>query len=118
MLKKYVLIVFLFLFNIFFTFAYKVDLPNSTSDIIVSNTTVEVAEDSYKQISQKINDYLWFFMWAISLFVVVYAWFLLMSSNGSDEDKKKANKMLIWWLIWIFISLFAYTIVNLLITLF
>ena len=119
MLKKIILFLW-FLFWLFvYTYSYKVDVPQT--DVTynsVSEDTVDWWNEEYINLSEKINRYLWFFMWTISFVVVVYAWFLLMSSNGNPEDLKKWNKMLTWGLIWIFVSLLSYVIVKLLIGLF
>jgi len=116
-MKKIILSLF-FLIISSSVFSYQVELPQDTSDVRIKEQTIEVGDEWYKWLSEKVNYYLWFFMWTVSLAVVIYAWFLLMSSNGSDEDLKKANKMLVWGLVGIFVSLFAYLIVKLLIWLF
>ena len=103
-----------------YSYSYKVEtIYHETTDIRTNwDTDVEWDNTEYLKLSKTINKYLWFFMWTVSLIVVVYAWFLLMSSNWSDEDLKKWNKMLIWGLVWIFVSLLAYVIIRLLIDLF
>ena len=119
-MKKILLAVMLFILWLFsFTFTYKVDLPSTQPDSRINETTIESDwNEFYKDISKKVNDFLWFILWTVSFAAVIYAWFLLVSSNWSDEDLKKANKILTWGLIWIFVSLLSYVIVKLLIGLF
>jgi len=119
-MKKIFLIVLL-LSTLNSSFSYQVDLPNSTNDIksqIWWSVDSLSSQDYYQSLASVINKYLWFFMWVISLWMVLYAWFLLVSSNGKADDHKKANNILVWWLIGIFVSLLSYIIVKLLIHLF
>jgi len=121
-MKKFLLL-FVSAFILFFSnfsFSYKVSLLDVDWDI-KTNGNSEISSDwnnYYANISKTVNKYLWIFMWTVSLVVVIYAWFLLMSSNWASEDLKKANKMLTWWVVWIFVSLLSYIIVKLLIGLF
>jgi len=109
----------LFISSLTSVLTYKVDLPSTQPDSRINETTISSDnKEYYKDISKKVNDFLWFILWTVSFAAVVYAGFLLMSSNWSDEDLKKANKILTWWLIWIFVSLLSYIIVKLLIGLF
>jgi len=122
-MKKQIFILFLCVISFFsVSFSYKVSLPDSvsaSSDVKLIETS-EVSDDNnyYIELSKTINDYLWFFLWSVAFAAVIYAGFLLLSSNGSEEDLKKWNKILTWWLIWIFVSLLSYAIVKLLIWLF
>ena len=119
-LKKLVLFLVIF-FWVWLTFSYQVDVPNSTNDI---NSQVWWTIDDlttynyYQSLAKTINDYLWFIFGSVALWMVLYGWILLISSNGDPADLKKANKILIWGLVWIFVSLLAYLIIKLLINLF
>ena len=112
--------IFLLFLTIFFSFnqilSYQVDLPSSTSD--VKSESIIDGWSYYVKLSKTINTYLWIAVWFVSLIVVLYAWFLLVSSSWNPEDLKKANKMLIWWLVWIFVSLLSYLIIKLMVKLF
>ena len=119
-MKKIILLLSLILW-LWISSAYQVDIPQSTSDINSQNwwTIDDLSNDTYYQdLSKTINDYLWFIFGSIALWMVLYGWILLISSNGDPADLKKANKILIWWLVWIFVSLLAYLIIKLLINLF
>ena len=115
-MKKIISVLFLFL-GFFYSFSYNVELPNANDNVKVNETSISKS-NYYKNLSKQVNKYLWYAMWVISFAMVIYAGILLVTSSGNSEDLKKANKILIWWLVWIFVSLFAYTIINLLINLF
>jgi len=117
-LKKLVLLLVIF-FWVWLTFSYQVDVPNKTTDINSKWTiTTSSTKSYYQDLSKTINDYLWFIFGSVALWMVFYGWILLISSNGDPADLKKANKILIWGLVWIFVSLLAYLIIKLLINLF
>ena len=99
-------------------FTYQVDLPRSTKNIQSPWTIYDGNEDFYNKIWKTITTYIWFFTWVVAFVVVLTAGYHLFSSKGNPENLKKANKMLIWWLVWIFVSLLSYVFVRVLITLF
>ncbi len=113
MLKK-IIILLSFIFSILVTYSYEVNLPVTNWDIQNSEYSINEDENFYLDIAKTITDYLWYILWAISFGIVIYAWILLMKWEWNSEKLKKANKMLMWWMVWIFISLLAYQIVNLL----
>ena len=119
-MKKIVLIITLIISG-WFSLSYQVDVPNPTNDIKsrIGWSIYDLTTNNYYQIFAKtINIYLWFIFGSVALAMVLYGWILLISSNWDPADLKKANKILIWWLVWIFVSLLAYLIIKLLINLF
>ncbi len=119
-MKKILILISLILW-LWFTFSYKVDiLPDSTKDIqsTASITDSSDTKNYYQSLAKKVNIYLWFIFGSVALGMVLYGWILLISSNWDPAELKKANKILIWWLVWIFVSLLAYLIIKLLINLF
>lgn len=115
MIKKIILSILLFTMT-FTTFSYEVDLPDWGNDI-QSKTSITVNETFYISISKIVTKYLWYIMWSISFGMLLYAWILLMKSEWEDKELKKANKIIIWWVVWLFTSLLSYWIVNLIINL-
>jgi len=115
-LIKFILPVMLFVNS--YTLSYRVELPNSTVNIQSHWTIYDTDEDFYKTIWETLTKYIWFFTWVVAFIVVLTAGYYLFTSKGNQEDLKKANKMLIWWLVWIFVSLLSYVFVRVLITLF
>ena len=130
MLRKFVLLMCLGLLGSinYYSFWYQVDLPGPTSNIQSEWTIVasHVKEDEtdkkkipyFKYLAKILTTYVWLFTWVVAFAVVLYAWFLLTTSQWTPEDLKKANKMLVWWLVWIFVSLLSYLIIKVLINLF
>lgn len=116
MLKK-ILILFFFFVNVFTVFSYEVDLPTINSNIKTEYSIDTSNNNYYIDVSKIITKYLWYFLWVVSFAVVLYAWVLLLKSEWDQQELKKANKMLIWGMIWIFTSLLAYSIVNVIIKL-
>ena len=119
-MKKIILLIIL-IFWLWFSSSYQVDVSNPTNDIQSENwwSIDDTSSTNYYQnLSEIINTYLWFIFGSIALWMLIYGWILLISSNGNPEDLKKANKILIWWLVWIFVSLLSYLVVKLLINLF
>lgn len=100
------------------SFSYQVATPPAAGADIKEAWTVAVNDNKFKENFKIINRYLWIFMWVISMWVIIYAWVNLISSEGNEENLKKANKTLIYWLVWIVISLGAYVIINVAINIF
>lgn len=115
MLKKIIVLLSL-IFSSFISYSYEVNLPVTNWDI-KSESIINSDNEFYLDISKTITNYLWYILWAVSFGIVLYAWTLLMKSEWDQEELKKANKILVWWLVWIFTSLLAYQIVNLIIKL-
>jgi len=131
MLKRFILLTCLSLFGFinYYSFWYQVDLPNPTQNIQSEWTIIasKVDEDDEKKedrmpyfeyLVKILTTYIWLFTWVVAFWVVLFAWFLLTTSQWTPEDLKKANKMLVWWLVGIFVSLLSYLLVKVLINLF
>ncbi len=117
-MKKLLILISLILW-FWFSLSYEVKLPNSTNDIqSTASITTSDTKNYYQSLAKEINTYLWFIFGSIALAMVIYWWILLIGSNWDPADLKKANKILVWWLVWIFVSLLAYLIIKLLINLF
>jgi len=106
--------------SIFSTFAIVVDVPSSQwqEDVIVTwPTQIQADESTLFDIIQIINKYLWFSIGAISMGVLVFWWIKLITANGDAAKMKEANKLLMWALIWILISIFSYAVVRIIVNL-
>ena len=125
-LKRFILFMCLGLFGFisYYSFWYQVDLPDPTQNVqsewtISSDSTSSKKNLPYFEYLVKIlTTYIWLFTWVVAFWVVLFAWFLLTTSQWTPEDLKKANKMLVWWLVGIFVSLLSYLLVKVLINLF
>ncbi len=105
---------------IFSTFAIVVEVPSSQwqQDVIVTwPTQVQGNESTLFQTIQTINQYLWFSIWAICMWVLIYWWIKLITAQGDPAKMKEANKLLVWALVWILIAIFSYAIVRIIVNL-
>ncbi len=62
-----------------------------------------------------INDYLRFFLVGITLGMIVYGGFLLISAQWDEAKLKKANMLLVFGLIGILVAIFAGALVKLIV---
>jgi len=103
------------------SYAIVVQVPNSQgqSDVAVTGPTqVQGDESSFFQLLQTINQYLRFGIGVVCMVVLVMGGFKLMTASGNPEKLKQANKLLMWALIGILISLLSYSIIRLVVNLF
>jgi len=102
------------------TFAIVLDVPPSwwNQDIEVSGPTrIQEGESTLFAFIQFINTYLRFFLGAITMWVLVYAWFRLLTAAGNEERIKQTTNLLIWTIIGIVVVLLSYAIVRLVVNL-
>ena len=108
--------------NMFWVFSYQVETVNmgSNTDIVNEETSFEASseESSFKDIIKKINEILWFIIGSIALGMIIYASYFLIASEWKDEDLKKANKTLVYWIVWLIVALLSKVIIKLILNLF
>ena len=120
MWKKIVLTILLIL-PVLNSFAIVVQVPNNQGqqDVAVTGPTqVQGDESSFFQLIQTINQYLRFGIGVVCMAVLVIGGVKLITANGNPEKLKQANKLLMWALIGIFISILSYSIIRLVVNLF
>ena len=124
MFKK-IIVSFLGLFMIwsFFqqSFAITVELPRSqgNEDIaVVWPEEISGDESTFFSTIQMVNQYLRFGLGAVCMGVLVFWWIQLITAGGDAEKMKKTNKILMWALIGILISILSYSVVRLAVNLF
>lgn len=125
MIKKcfLILILYLILYNLYNCFGVQVEVPIINSSDLQSSFrwwTMQLQDDRTfwrKWIISLVNEYLWLWIVVVSFFIVVLSWIKLLYSNW-EEELKKTNKRLIYWLIWIFIAICSYFFVKSLINIF
>jgi len=101
--------------------AIVVEVPSSQwqMDVYVTGPTqVQWDESSFFQLIQTINTYLRFSLWVICMAVLIIGGFKLMTAQWNPEKMKQANKLLMWALIGILISVLSYAIIRLVVNLF
>jgi hypothetical protein len=124
MIKKIILWIFsLFMIGSFFqqSFAITVELPRAqwNPDIaVIWPEQISGDETTFFNTIQLVNKYLWFWLGVVCMVVLVWGWIQLITSNGNDEKMKKTNKLLMWALIGILISILSYSVVRLVVNLF
>jgi len=122
MIKKIILFLCLNFLGLiqYFSFSYQVDIPNPTPNIQSEWTIIASnSNNSYIfSLAKILTTYIWLFTGVVAFAVVLYAWFLLTTAQWNQDDLKKANKMLVWGLVWIFVSLLSYLIIKVLVGLF
>ena len=103
-----------------FSYWIIVQVPPSQwqENVVVPTTTIQSDEWTIFELIQTINQYLWFSIWAICMWVLVFWWIKLMTSQGNQEKMKQANKLLTWALVWILIAILSYAVVRLIVNLF
>jgi hypothetical protein len=102
------------------TFAIVVEVPSShgQDDVVINwPTQIQADEWTFFQTIQTINKYLWFSIWAISMWVLIFWWIKLITAQWDSAKMKEANKLLMWALIGILIAIFSYAIVRIIVNL-
>ncbi len=109
----------LFFFDKIYAVVVKVPDWNWDDDVAVLwPTTVQWSERDIFVLINKINEYLRFSIWAICMWLLVYAGIKLIFSWWDEEANKKTSNLLIWAVIWIVVSMLSYVIVKLIVNLF
>lgn len=82
-------------------------------DAIKEKTPDEIVkEDTASIYSQKVVNYLLWFIYLISVFIIIYAWFNILTSIGDEEKMKNSKRMIIYVIIWTLIIFLAYPIID------
>lgn len=124
--KKILLILPLFLINIIPNTSLAdgntndviIFLPESTwqRDVNIESTQVQTKESTIFEYIRIINDYLWFWIAWIAMFVLMFAWLKFISSWW--KDAKKAGVLALSCVIAITVAMLSYLLVNLVVWLF
>ena len=67
---------------------------------------------SYLNVINIINDYLWFWLAAVCVWVLVYVGFKLMTAQWDKDKMKQANQALVGMVIGLAIAYFSYTVIR------
>lgn len=125
-MKKILFILFWLLFIIYslrgsFSSAITVDIPSSlwNSDVaVVGPEQISGDESTFFQTIQMVNQYLRFALGAVCMGVLVYGGIQLITAGGDADKMKKTNKLLMWALIGILISILSYSVIRLVVNIF
>lgn len=81
-------------------------------------TVIETDENTILWTINIINWYLWIAIWAIALWVLVYWWFKLISSQWEEKKLKEANSLILWAFVGIVIASMWYALIKVAVNLF
>lgn len=120
MMKKILslLILLLPIFTLNNVFAVSVELPPISSDEVWGSQVVDTDKDSWIKFIDFVNEYLWFFLGILIMAYLIWAWIELFSAEGREEPLNKANKFIVYLVVWIILSMLSYAMVRVLVNLF
>lgn len=101
--------------------AIVVEIPRSqwNEDVaVVGPEQISGDESTFFSTIQMVNQYLWFAIGFVCMVVLIWWGIQLITASGNSEKMKKTNKLLMWALIGILISILSYSVVRLVINLF
>ena len=104
-----------------FSHAIIVQLPHTQWQVdvaVTGPTQVQGGESTLFATIQLVNSYLWFAIGVVCMWVLIFGGYKLISSQGDDKKMSEANKLLMWALFGIVISLLSYALIRLVVNLF
>ncbi len=80
----------------------------------VSNTKINAATDNTDLISSLVTliNYILGFLGIFLLFIIIYAGFLIINSDGKEDALTKGRKMIMYAVIGVIVIVLSYTFVN------
>lgn len=73
---------------------------------------IQADADGYVNVINVVNEYLWFWLAAVAVWVLVYAGFMLMTAQWDKAKMKQANQALVWLVIGLAVAYFSYTVIR------
>lgn len=67
---------------------------------------------------QKVIKYILWFIFFISVIIIIFAWAMILTSAWNDDRVEKAKKTIIYCIIWIMVIALAYPITDFVVNLF
>lgn len=119
-MKKILFIIIYFLLFLSKSFSVDIAVPSVDSNDVWWGSKESISWDKnfWIELIDVINAYLWFFIWVVSMAMLLYWWYSLIYSKWDEEEFRRANRILYYWWIWIFVSLLSYVWISLLVNLF
>ena len=113
----------IYILSIWFSSANKIWFSTITPDkwSAISNWTDSIVEADANTILWTINIINWYLrlaIWAITLWVLIYWWFKLISSQWEEKKLKEANSLILWAFVGIVIASMWYAIIKIVVNLF
>lgn len=100
---------------------WKIYIPWESSPEVNTQTDViswADAENTIVRLLKTFNEGLWIAIIVSAFAILIYAWYLLITSTWKEESLTKANKTLLFLWAWIVLALLAYGIIRLISNLF
>lgn len=100
---------------IFFTLLFAIGINLSLANMFwIDNVKLDL---HYWELNfiEKMDWLLWFIIWLlyfISVIMIVYAWFVILTSSWDDEKTKNWKKIIIYAVIWLIIIFLTSQFVN------
>lgn len=92
-----------------------IDLSQSTTQawwLANKISPITADSDTYVKVINIVNEYLWFSLAAICVWVMVYVGIKLMTAQWDKAKMKQANNALVGMVIWLGIAYFSYTAIR------
>lgn len=90
------------------------------SDVAIVGTSTDIQENESTLFAfiQLVNSYLWFAIGVVCMAVLIWGGVKLITAQWDEKKMAEANKLLLWALAWIMISLLSYALIRLIVNLF
>ena len=85
---------------------------NCRNSLLQTNCVNQTNLRWFAQIIVRVIDWMNSFVWIVVIIMIIYAWFLVLTSFGEDEKLKKAKNIVIYIIIWLLILIFNYLILT------
>lgn len=85
---------------------------NCRSSIYQTNCVNQTNLHWFAQIIVRVIDWMNSFIWIIVILLIIYAWFLVLTSAWAEDKLKKAKNIIIYIIIWLAILMFDYLILT------
>lgn len=117
------ILIWIFLTNILISIVFWVTIeipPVNGSDDIISpdGDTIIWETNSWMNLMKQANEYVWFVLFLVAMIMLIVGGYWLITAEWDSAYLKKANKLVIYGLVWIVISISSYFIVKLLVNMF
>ncbi|WP_213348355.1 hypothetical protein [Candidatus Vampirococcus lugosii] len=119
-MKKILFIIIYLLLFLSKSFSVDIAVPSVDSSDVGGGSTESISGDKnfWIELIDVINAYLWFFIGVVSMAMLLYGGYSLIYSKGDEEEFRRANRILYYGGIGIFVSLLSYVGISLLVNLF
>lgn len=85
---------------------------NCRNNIFQTNCVNQTNLKWFAQIIVRVIDWMNSFVWIVVLILIIYAWFLVLTSAWDDDKLTKAKKIIIYIVVWIAVLVINYLILT------